>query len=54
MVVGDTPADVSCARALGAVAVAVMTGFSTREELAATQPDYLIDNLGGFFETVLG
>lgn len=50
MVIGDTPADVSCARALGAVAVAVRTGFSSYEELSATKPDYLIDTLDGFFE----
>jgi phosphoglycolate phosphatase len=50
MVVGDTPADVSCARALGAVAVAVRTGFSTHEDLAASNPDYLLDDLNGFVE----
>jgi phosphoglycolate phosphatase-like HAD superfamily hydrolase len=52
VIVGDTPADVSCARALGAVAVAVLTGFSSREELAATQPDYLLDDLSQFFGMV--
>jgi phosphoglycolate phosphatase-like HAD superfamily hydrolase len=54
VIVGDTPQDVSCARALGAVAVAVLTGFSSREELAATQPDYLLDDLSQFFGTVMG
>lgn len=44
-VVGDTPADVACARALGARAVAVTTGFSSREALLAAQPDHLLDDL---------
>jgi phosphoglycolate phosphatase len=52
-IIGDTPADVACARALGAVAVAVVTGFSSREELAATQPDYLLDDLSQFLGTVM-
>lgn len=45
VVVGDTPADVRCARAAGAVAVAVATGRPTREELAAAGPDFLLDSL---------
>ena len=44
-VVGDTPADVACARALGARAVAVTTGFSTREALLASRPDHLLDDI---------
>jgi phosphoglycolate phosphatase-like HAD superfamily hydrolase len=52
MIIGDTPADVACARALGAVAVAVLTGFSSREALAATEPDYLLDDLTAFPDTV--
>ncbi|NDJ60097.1 MAG: HAD hydrolase-like protein [Chloroflexi bacterium] len=48
IIVGDTPADVASARALGAVAVAVPTGFATREQLRASQPDVLLDDLTGF------
>jgi phosphoglycolate phosphatase len=48
IVIGDTPADVACARALGALAVAVNTGFGGRENLAACHPDHLIDDLSGF------
>ena len=48
IVIGDTPADVACARALGAQAVAVLTGFSSREDLLATKPDHLLDDLTGF------
>ncbi|MCY3907982.1 MAG: HAD family hydrolase [Anaerolineaceae bacterium] len=44
-VVGDTPADVACAQALGARAVAVSTGFSTREALVAARPDHLLDDI---------
>jgi phosphoglycolate phosphatase len=44
-VVGDTPLDIRCARAIGAQAVAVVTGWHPREELAAHQPDLLLDDL---------
>jgi phosphoglycolate phosphatase-like HAD superfamily hydrolase len=44
-VVGDTPHDVACARAVGAQAVAVATGTHTREELALCEPDLLLDDL---------
>jgi phosphoglycolate phosphatase len=54
IVVGDTPLDVACARALGATAVAVATGTSSYETLAASAPDYLLDNLTTFASTVLG
>ncbi|MCG8448002.1 MAG: haloacid dehalogenase-like hydrolase [Pirellulales bacterium] len=45
MVIGDTPNDVTCARSIGAFAVAVATGGSSREELARTSPDLLLDDL---------
>ena len=45
MVIGDTVHDVSCARSIGAFAVAVPTGGATREELAACGPDLLLDDL---------
>jgi phosphoglycolate phosphatase-like HAD superfamily hydrolase len=53
VIVGDTPADVACARALGAVAVAVLTGFSSREEITSAAPDYVLDDLTQFVEVVL-
>lgn len=53
IVVGDTPADVSCARHIGAVAVAVQTGFALYDELADSQPDYLLRDLTEF-GSVLG
>jgi phosphoglycolate phosphatase len=45
MVIGDTVHDVTCARAIGAVAVAVPTGGATREALIGAQPDLLLDDL---------
>lgn len=47
-VIGDTPADVECARAIGANAVAVATGMYSAEELAATAPDHLFDDFTEF------
>lgn len=43
-VVGDTPRDVTCARAIGARAVVVATGQVSRQELAAAEPDALLDS----------
>jgi phosphoglycolate phosphatase-like HAD superfamily hydrolase len=43
-VIGDTPKDISCARAIGARAVAVATGQVTRQELAECSPDVLLDS----------
>lgn len=53
IVIGDTPADISCARAAGAVAVAVCTGFNPREELEALAPDHLLTDLTEFVAAVL-
>jgi phosphoglycolate phosphatase-like HAD superfamily hydrolase len=44
-IVGDTPLDVDCARACGAVAVSVATGRHTAQELAACGPDLLFPDL---------
>jgi phosphoglycolate phosphatase len=38
-VLGDTPSDVRCARAIGAKAVAVATGIFSYEDLERTEPD---------------
>ena len=40
-IIGDTPLDVDCARACGAVAVAVATGQHAHDELAACAPDHI-------------
>jgi phosphoglycolate phosphatase-like HAD superfamily hydrolase len=44
-VIGDTPLDVQCARAIGANVAAVATGWHSREELAAAKPDLLLTDL---------
>lgn len=44
-VIGDTPRDIACGKALGARTVAVATGSWNRERLAEYQPDFLIDDL---------
>lgn len=44
-VIGDTPADVQCARAIGANVIAVATGIFSRETLQQANPDILVDNL---------
>lgn len=41
-VIGDTPSDIACARAIGARAVAVATGIHTAAELDAAEPDHLV------------
>lgn len=40
-VIGDTPADVECGRAIGAKVIAVATGLYSGEELQAAAPDFL-------------
>ena len=45
--IGDAPSDILAARANGVQAIAVHTGISTREELAALQPDVLLEDLRG-------
>jgi phosphoglycolate phosphatase-like HAD superfamily hydrolase len=46
VVIGDTPHDIDCARAFGAVAIAVTTGPYSRADLVADRPDFLFDDLG--------
>ena len=45
VVIGDTPADVQCGRAIGAHTIAVATGGFDRDMLAACEPDRLVDTL---------
>jgi phosphoglycolate phosphatase len=44
LVIGDTPLDIACARAFGAVAVAVATGFHPYAELQAEKPNLLFES----------
>jgi phosphoglycolate phosphatase-like HAD superfamily hydrolase len=41
-VIGDTPLDVQCARAIGAKVAAVATGQHSHEQLLASKPDFTI------------
>ena len=45
-VLGDTPHDIVCARAIGARAVAIATGKFSMAELGVFAPDYLFADLG--------
>ncbi len=45
VIVGDTPLDIRCARAIGARALAVATGGHTLEELRRHQPDWAVADL---------
>jgi len=56
-VIGDTPHDVTCARAINARVLAVATGIHPREELADTAPDALHDDLSNtdeIYQVLLG
>jgi phosphoglycolate phosphatase len=50
-VVGDTPADIACARAIGASVVAVATGMYDSGELATHNPDHLFKDFSNVSET---
>ena len=50
-VIGDTPHDIACARAIGAKAVAVATGGFRSEKLAPHSPDVLLDDLSDLAAT---
>ncbi len=43
-VIGDTPHDIACGKAIGARTVAVATGTFTRAQLAEHSPDVLVDD----------
>jgi phosphoglycolate phosphatase-like HAD superfamily hydrolase len=45
LVIGDTPLDIRCARAIGAKVLAVATGGATLEELQRHQPDWATADL---------
>jgi phosphoglycolate phosphatase len=51
-VIGDTPHDIDCGRAVGAKTVAIATGNFSREQLAAHSPDYLFDDFSNTAEVI--
>ena len=48
VVIGDTPLDISCARAIGARVLAVATGNYSVNQLRSHEPDWLAADLRGF------
>jgi phosphoglycolate phosphatase-like HAD superfamily hydrolase len=57
VIIGDTQHDIHCGRHVGALSVAVCTGRYARGELAAHEPDVLLDDLSdaeGFVNAILG
>ncbi|MCY3914948.1 MAG: haloacid dehalogenase-like hydrolase [Chloroflexi bacterium] len=52
VVIGDTPDDVQAARAIDAIAIAVCTGYVTRDQLVAADPDFLLADLSAFLDLV--
>ena len=55
LVIGDTPNDIACARAVGAKVLAVATGRYSTAELQEYQPDYLLSDLSDpqkFFDII--
>lgn len=45
LIIGDTPKDIACARAVGAKILAVATGLFNQDELASHHPDFLLKDL---------
>jgi phosphoglycolate phosphatase-like HAD superfamily hydrolase len=45
LVIGDTPLDIRCARAIGAKVLAVATGTHPLEELKSHHPDWAVESL---------
>lgn len=52
-VIGDTVADIRCARAIGARVVACCTGCHSRDELLASNPCHIVDDFS-HTESILG
>lgn len=52
VIIGDTPADILCARAGKATAVAVASGWHSAQTLARYRPDFLLENLSDTKKTL--
>ncbi len=48
LVIGDTPLDIACGKAIGAKTLAVATGSFSTNELATFKPDFVLEDLTGF------
>jgi phosphoglycolate phosphatase-like HAD superfamily hydrolase len=51
-VIGDTPRDIACGKALGARTIAIATGSWPRTDLSAHKPDFLFDDLANVDEVI--
>jgi phosphoglycolate phosphatase len=51
-VIGDTPRDIACGKAIGARTVAIATGTWPREKLSTHAPDFLFDDLSNVDEVI--
>lgn len=54
LVIGDTPRDVECGRAIEAKVMAVATGIFSVEQLRACKPEWVVANLDGVKAAELG
>jgi phosphoglycolate phosphatase-like HAD superfamily hydrolase len=52
--VGDSPEDMTMAKAAGAFAVGIPGGFPNRQALTASAPDLLVPSLDAAVEALLG
>jgi phosphoglycolate phosphatase len=52
VVIGDTPADIDCGRAIGARAIGVATGHYSVDELAQHSPAAVFEDLSATYEVV--
>src|SRR5205814_5019049 len=51
-VIGDTPRDIACGKAIGARTIAIATGTWPREQLSTHRPDFLFDDLSNVDEVI--
>jgi phosphoglycolate phosphatase-like HAD superfamily hydrolase len=51
-VIGDTPRDIACGKAIDARTIAIATGTWSREQLFTHQPDFLFDDLSNVDEVI--
>lgn len=52
-VIGDTQHDIACGKIFGARTIAVATGSSSRQQLAAHNPDFLFDDLSAVKDVIV-
>ncbi len=48
VIIGDSIRDIECGKPFNALTIAVATGFYTKVQLSAVEPDYLFENLSNY------